>query len=98
MPELDCTSKCAEPSEGSFPSCDCRAVSPPRYGYFLVGEDEVADGDPDHAFVCHEHHAEEYEGECGSLDPGFLNPADPSTERAWSWPAALEFLMARARP
>jgi hypothetical protein len=97
-PELDCTGSCTEPTGGAFPSCDCRVSAAPRHGWFLVGEDQVQDGDPDHAFVCHDHPVEQYRGECDSLDPGFLNPADPSTHQGWSWPAALEFLMARAYP
>jgi hypothetical protein len=97
-PELDCTSSCTEPSGSNYPACDCRVSTPPRHGYFLVGADEVVDGDPDHAFVCHDHPSEQYTGECDSLDPGFLNPSDQSTEKPWSWPATLDFLMARALP
>ena len=96
--ELDCSDVCVEPSEGSFPACDCRVAAEPHFGWYLVGADELVDGDPDHAFVCHDHETEQYIGSCSSLDPGFLNPVDPGTEQPWSWPSALEFLMARARP
>ena len=97
-PELDCTQQCTEPSPGNYPTCDCRASNAPQSGWYLVGADEVVDGDPDHAFVCHDHESEPYMGSCSSLDPGFLNTSEPDTEQPWSWPNALEFLMSRARP
>ena len=92
-PELDCTTKCTEPTDADWPSCDCRSGEG-GHGYLVVGAGEVQDGTPDHAFLCDSHDDEEYVGECADLDPGFLD-ATGTADGPWSWPAVLEFLRNR---